>query len=119
MILENKKGTTLAYDKWFELDTPVDLTDYKYLKAEIYSPTADNAANRKIGINFLNSDWESVGEASTISITDTIYAEIKNPVSGKREVKIVQFFAQNTTDWSTIDGITVNVKKVTATNTKE
>lgn len=119
VILENKTGTTKAYDKWFELESSLDLTDYKYLKTEIYSPTAENAANRKIIIKFLNSDWESVGEASTISITDTIYAEIKNPVSGKREVKIVQFFAQDTTDWSTIDGITVNVKKVTATNTKE
>lgn len=119
VILENKAETTLAYDKWFELDAPVDLTDYKYLKTEIYSPTAENAANRKIIIKFLNSDWKPVGEASTISITDTVYAEIKNPVSGNREVKIVQFFAQNTTDWSTIDGITVNMKKVTATNTRE
>ena len=119
MILENKTGTTKAYDKWFELETPVDLTNYKYLKTEVYSPTAENAANRKILIKFLNSEWKSVGFTSTISITDTIYAEIENPESGNREVKIVQFFAQNTTDWSTIDGITVNVKKVTATNTKE
>ncbi len=119
VILENKTDTTLAYNKWFELDTPVDLTDYKYLKAEIYSPTAENAANRKIFIKFLNSDWEPVGEAYTISITDTVYVEISNPKSGNRDVKIVQFFAQNTTDGSTIDGITVNVKKVTATNKKQ
>lgn len=118
VILENKSGITNAYNTSFELDEAFDLTGYKYLKTEIYCPNAENADSRKLCVQFFNSDWKTVGDASTISVSATLYTDIQEPEQGKKEVKIIQYFAQDTTNWKTIDGLTFQIKKVTATNTK-
>jgi len=119
VILSDKKTVITNGYASFNLDAAVDLTDYKYLKAEIYSPNADGADSRKLGLQFFNSDWKSIGSAETFAVSDTIYAELSNPENGNREVKIIQYFAQDTTKWDTIDGITIEIQSITATNTKD
>ncbi len=119
VILENKSGITNGYSTSFTLDEAFDLTGYKYLKTEIYCPNAENADSRELFVKFFNTNWKSViAQASTISVSATLYAEIQEPTEGNKEVKVIQYFIQNSADTDTIDGLTFQIKKVTATNTK-
>ena len=118
VILENKTVYTDGNYGSFNLDATVDLTNYRYLKIEIYSPDANNADQRKLFVKCYNSDWKTIGDAGTIGVSDTIYLEIKDPEEGKREVKIIQYAAQNTSTWTDIANVQIEIKKITATNTK-
>lgn len=119
VILENKTGITNGYSTSFILDEAFDLTGYKYLKTEIYCPNAENADSRELFVKFFNTNWKSViAQASTISVSATLYAEIQEPTEGNKEVKVIQYFIQNSAGTDTIDGLTFQIKKVTATNTK-
>lgn len=118
VIVENKTVFTTGNYGSFNLDATVDLTNYRYLKIEIYSPDANNADQRKLFVKCYNSDWKTIGDAGTIGVSDTIYLEIKAPEEGKREVKIIQYAAQNTSTWEDIANVQIEIKKITATNTK-
>ena len=118
VILENKTVFTNGKYASFSLDNTVDLTNYKYLKIEIYSPNADNTDQRKLFVQGFNSDWKEIGNTGTMNVSATIYLEIQNPESGNRDIKYIQYAAQNTSTWDDIPNIQIQLKKITATNNK-
>ena len=118
VILENETVFTNGKYASFSLDNTVDLTNYKYLKIEIYSPNADNTDQRKLFVQGFNSDWKEIGNTGTMNVSATIYLEIQNPESGNRDIKYIQYAAQNTSTWDDIPNIQIQLKKITATNNK-
>ena len=118
VILENKTVFTDGKYASFALDNAVDLTNYKYLKIEISSPNADNADQRQLFVQGFNSAWKEIGSIRTMSVSATKYLEIQNPAEGNRDIKYIQYAAQNTSTWDDTANIQIQLKKITATNNK-
>lgn len=117
VILENK--TVITTDSWynFKLDTPVDLTNYKYLKTEIYCPNAENADSRQLVVQYFNSDWKMISDAKTINVSANIYTDISDPEAGSRDLLFIQPVVIDA-EGKPMAGYNLSLKKVTATNTK-
>ena len=119
VILEDKSYITNGYSN-FALDSAVDLSGYKYLKSEVQLITAEDADKKQILLQFFNSAWKSIGNATTISVSDTIYTEIPEPEEGPRDLMHIQPVVQDrSNDYAALDNIQIKIKKITATNTKE
>ena len=119
VILENKSYITNGYSN-FALDSAIDLTGYKYLKSEVQLITAEDADKKQILLQFFNSEWKSIGDAKTISISSTIYTEILEPAEGPRDLMHIQPVVQDTSNaYAALSNIQIMIKKITATNTKE
>ena len=117
VIFENK--TVITTNTWdnFSLGSPVDLTNYKYLKTEIYCPNAENADSRQLVVQYFNSGWKKISEAKTINVSANIYTDISEPEAGSRDLMFIQPVVINA-EGKPMPGYNLNLKKVTATNTK-
>ena len=133
---EGEKITTEGYSKAISLDKVVDLTGFKYLNFEIASE--GNADGQKVIVQAMNEQnggghpqgmVENLGKLEKKTIQTkfgTNYGKYTDWSTGTAvEVTIednnlgsFQIYAQNTTDWKTVDGVEVILYKVTATNTE-
>ena len=138
-VLEDKvvydAGETVATDGYsgkIELSEEVDLTGYKFLKIEFSTDNKDTA--KRITIQAMDSSWNQVGiiqdtgisdtdivaytDFGTNYMQDTDYDGVGDTAGKSNNLSFVQIYAQNTSSWSTEDGIKVTIKQITATNSK-
>ena len=132
---EGEKIKTNAYNEKISLDKVVDLTGYKYLNFEVASE--GNADGQKVIVQPMNEQnggghpqgmVENLGKLEKKTLQTkfgTNYGKYTDWSNGNKEVRIednnlgsFQIYAQNTTNWQTVDGVEVILYKVTATNTE-
>lgn len=134
---EGEKIKTNGYNEKISLDKVVDLTGYKYLNFEVASE--GNADGQKVIVQPMNEQnggghpqgmVENLGKLEKKTLQTKFgtnygkYTEWSDDGSSK-EVTIednnlgsFQIYAQETTNWGTVDGVEVILYKVTATNTE-
>ena len=130
--------TTSDYTANITLDAVVDLTGYKYINIEFYCPDLDSGMDRQLVLQ-PNSGTNLGGHQQGDIVTQdaitsktvmqtafgTTFGKYKDySVTPPTEITItdndfgsVQIFTQESTNWSSVDGVKVYVTQITATNT--